>query len=138
MITANASTAADDLVVAASGDAAFEGVLENDTFGSAAPRVIFPTGISGEAAEQPQDDISFVLFNNDISDNIPSQHLCPITQKPPFDAVHFDVPAKNGAMIPNQQVLLEIRALPVHRHTMYQERTKEYHPTLHPCADCME
>ena len=37
-------------------------------------------------------------------DNIPSQHLCPIIQDPPFVSVHFDVPIANGATILNQQV----------------------------------
>ena len=61
MIIANASTAADDLGVAASGNAAIEGALENDAPSSAAPCVISPTGIptasscykkSGGAAEE--------------------------------------------------------------------------------------
>jgi hypothetical protein len=104
MITANASTAADDLGVAASGDAAIERALDNDASVVAAPRVISPTGIPGGAAEQPLNDLSRSLFNNDAADNIPSQHLCPITQEPPFDAVHFDVPTADDATIPNQQV----------------------------------
>jgi hypothetical protein len=48
--------------------------------------------------------ISPALFNNDAVDNIPSQHLCPITQEPPFDAIHFNAPTADGATIPNQQV----------------------------------
>ena len=28
--------------------------------------------------------------------DIPSQHICPLVQEPPFDAVHFDVPSTNG------------------------------------------
>ena len=85
MITANTSTTADDLGVATSGVAAIEGALENDAPGSAVPRVISPTRIPGDVAEQPHDDLSRALFNNDTSDNIPSQHLCPIIQEPPFD-----------------------------------------------------
>jgi hypothetical protein len=104
MITANASTAADDLGVAASGDAAIERALDNGAIDVAAPRVISPTGIPGGAAEQPLNDLSLSLFNNDAADNIPSQQLCPITQELPFDAVHFDVPTADGATIPNQQV----------------------------------
>jgi hypothetical protein len=104
MITANASTAADDLGVAASGDAAIERALDNNASIVVAPRVISPTGIPGGATEQPLNDLSHSLFNNDAADNIPSQHLCPITQEPPFDAVHFDVPTADGATIPNQQV----------------------------------
>ena len=106
MITANPSTAADDLGVATTSGvvASIEGSLENDATSSAVPRVISPTGIPGDAAEQPHNDLSRALFNNDTSDNIPSQHLCPIIQEPPFDAVHFDVPTANGATIRNQQV----------------------------------
>jgi hypothetical protein len=104
MITANASTPVDDLGVAASGDVATEGALENDSPGSAVPHVISPTRIPGGAAEQPHNDLSCALFNNDTSNNIPCQHLCPITEEPPFYAVHFKVPTANGATIPNQQV----------------------------------
>jgi hypothetical protein len=68
------------------------------------PHVISPIVIPGDAAEQPHDDLSRALFSNNTSDNIPSQHLCPITQEPPFDTVHFNVPTTNGATIPNQQV----------------------------------
>ena len=52
-------------------------------------------GISGDTVDHqpPGDD----------SGNIPSQHLCPIIQEPPFDAVHFDVPSASGTTIPNQQ-----------------------------------
>ena len=103
MITANASTRADDLGVAASGNVAIERALDNNASVVAAPHVISPTGIPGGAAEQPLNDLSLSLFNNDAADNIPSQHLCPITQEPHFDAVHFNVPTADGAMIPNQQ-----------------------------------
>jgi hypothetical protein len=104
MISANASTMADDLGVAASGNVAIERALANNASLVAAPRVISPTGIPGGATEQPLNDLSRSLFINGAGDNIPSQHLCPITQEPPFDAVHFDVPTADGATIPNQQV----------------------------------
>ena len=92
IITANASTAKDDLGVATSGGAAIEGALKNNAPGSAAPRVISPTGIPGDAAEQPHNDLSrAALFNNDTLDNIPSQHLCPIIQEPPFDSVLLNI-----------------------------------------------
>ena len=91
--------------VATSGVAAsIEGALENIAPSSMVPRVISPTGIPGDAAEQPHNDLSRALFNNDTSNNIPSQHLCPIIQEPPFDAVQFDVPTANCATIRNQQV----------------------------------
>jgi hypothetical protein len=104
MITADASTAADYLGVATSGNAAIDGALKNNAPGSVAPHVISPAGIPGGAAEQLHNDLSHALFNNDTSDNISSQHLCPITQEPSFDAVNFDVPTANGARIPNLQV----------------------------------
>ncbi len=53
-------------------------------------------------------DLARSLFNNTEvqgEDDIPSQHMCPLTRKPPFDAVHFDVP--DGASFTtaaNQQV----------------------------------
>jgi hypothetical protein len=52
MITANASTEVDDLGVATSGGAAIERALENDAPGSAAPCVISPNGIPGDAAAE--------------------------------------------------------------------------------------
>jgi hypothetical protein len=104
MITANASTMADDLGVAASGDVAIERAFENYACIVVAPRVISPTRIPGGVAVHPHDDLFCALFNNDASDNIPSQHFCLITPEPPFDDVHFDVPTANGATLPNQQV----------------------------------
>jgi hypothetical protein len=138
MITSNASTAADDLGVAASRDAAIEGALENNACIVVAPCVISPTRIPGGAAEQPHDDISRALFNNNTSDNIPCHHLCPITQEPPFDAVHFDVPTANNATILNQQVY--------ERSVLYQyiatpgtlSARRNIIPPLHLCAYCME
>jgi hypothetical protein len=78
--------------------------IKNHTSGSMESRVISPTGIPSDVQEQPNNDLSHALFNNDASDNIPSQHMCPITQEPFFDAVHFNVPTTNGTTIVNQQV----------------------------------
>jgi hypothetical protein len=37
------------------------------------------------------------LFNEEINvDDIPSQHICPLTQEPPVVGVYFDVPNRNG------------------------------------------
>jgi hypothetical protein len=53
-------------------------------------------------------DLARSLFNNtevQDEDDIPSQHMSPLTREPPFDAVHFDVP--DGASVTtaaNQQV----------------------------------
>jgi hypothetical protein len=97
------------------------------------PGVISPTGISGNAAEVPQDDISRALFNNNTSNNIPSQHMCPITQEPPFDAVHFDVPTNNGATILSQQVY---KRLALYRCIATQGRKSAQSNIIHPftCA----
>ncbi len=81
--------------------------LDNDALTSAAPCVISPQGVPGEAVDEQHGDLSQALFGNDtaaVRENIPSQHLCPIIQEPPFYAVHFDVPSANGTTIPNQQV----------------------------------
>ncbi len=79
----------------------------NDAIASAALRVISPQGVPGEAAGEQHGDLSGSLFTNDPDsalDNIPSQHMCPIIQEPPFDPVHFNVPNPNGTTIPNVQV----------------------------------
>ena len=36
--------------------------------------------------------LSSVFGNTDVQEenDIPSQHICPLTHEPPFDAVHFD------------------------------------------------
>ena len=39
----------------------------------------------------------FASGNEEINVNdISSQHICPLTQEPPFQGVHFDVPDFNG------------------------------------------
>ena len=69
--------------------------------------VISPLGYPGNA-EGAHHDLARSLFNNTEvqgEDDIPSQHMCPLTREPPFDAVHFDVP--DGASFTtaaNQQV----------------------------------
>ena len=68
--------------------------------------VISPLRDSGNA-EGAHHDLAHSLFNNTEvpEDDIPSQHMCLLTCKPPFDAIHFDVP--DGASVTtaaNQQV----------------------------------
>ena len=69
--------------------------------------VISPLGYPGNA-EGAHHDLARSLFNNtEVQEeyDIPSQHMCPLTREPPFDAVHFDVP--DGASVTtaaNQQV----------------------------------
>ena len=44
--------------------------------------------------------------------DIPSQHICPLVQEPPFDAIHFDVPSANGTTTtPTSQQVYEKSAL---------------------------
>ena len=74
---------------------------------SAALRVISPPGVPGESSDEQHGDLSRALFGVDLANlqaNIPSQHLCPIIQEPPFDAVHFNVPDTNGVTVSSQQV----------------------------------
>ena len=77
--------------------------------------VISPPSVPGDAVYEQHDDLSRSLFGNDtaaIRDNIPSQHLCPIVQEPPFDAVHFDLPSTNGTTTaPNSQQVYKKLAL---------------------------
>jgi hypothetical protein len=48
----------------------------------------------------PSKDVSRSLFSDEMVDpsNIPSQHICPLTQEPLFVGVHFDVPDANGVI----------------------------------------
>jgi hypothetical protein len=37
------------------------------------------------------------LFNNEVNvDNVPSQHICHLTQEPPIVGVYFNIPHRNG------------------------------------------
>ena len=85
---------ADDLGIPVSGDLADARALENAfSSATAAPCVISPPGVPGDAADvQHGDDTALVRGN------IPSQHLCPMIQEPPFDAIHSDVPIANGTI----------------------------------------
>jgi len=67
--------------------------------------VISPLGAPGNA-EGAHHDLARSLFNNTEvqEDDIPSQHMCPLTHEPPFDAIHFDVPDGTSVTAANQQV----------------------------------
>ena len=70
--------------------------------------VISPSGDPGNA-EGVYNDLARSLFNNpEVQEegDIPSQHMCPLTREPPFDAVHFDVPPDGASVTTaaNQQV----------------------------------
>ena len=93
---ANTSTnTADDLGVPVSGEMANARAMDNNASSSAtaAPRVISPPRVPGDAADVQHGDDTAV-----VQENIPSQHLCPMIQEPPFDAVHSDVPITNGTI----------------------------------------
>ena len=67
--------------------------------------VISPLGDPGNA-EGAHHDLTRSLFNDTEvhEDDIPSQHICSLTRKPPIDAVHFDVPDGASVTAANQQV----------------------------------
>jgi len=68
--------------------------------------VISPSGDPGNA-EGVYNDLARSLFNNtevQEEDDIPSQNICPLTHKPPFEAIHFDVPDGASVTASNQQV----------------------------------
>ena len=55
-----------------------------------------PGGDSAQASEQHKGVVR-TLFNEEVNvDDIPSQHICPLTQEPPVVGVYFDIPKKNG------------------------------------------
>jgi hypothetical protein len=115
---ANTSTnMADDLGVPVSGEMANARAMDNNTSSAtAAPCVISPPGVPGDAADEQHGDLSRALFGNDTAavqeNNIPSQHFCPMIQEPPFEAVHFDVPSTNGTTTtPTSQQVYEKSAL---------------------------
>jgi hypothetical protein len=137
MITANASTAVDDLGVAASGNAAIERALDNDDSVVMAPRVISPTGIPGGAAEQPLNDLSRSLYNNDAwiifqantcAQSLKSLPLTPsILMFPPQMVQRFQI----------SKYTRDQRSTGTSPHQVPQ-REKEYHSPLHPCTYCIE
>jgi hypothetical protein len=78
----------------------------NDPSGARAS-VISPLGYPGNAEGGAHHDLARSLFNNpEVQEegDIPSQHMCPLTREPPFDAVHFDVPDGASVTAANQQV----------------------------------
>ena len=80
----------------------------NDPSGARAS-VISPLGYPGNAEGGAHHDLARSLFNNpEVQEegDIPSQHMCPLTREPPFDAVHFDVPPDGASVTTaaNQQV----------------------------------
>jgi hypothetical protein len=65
--------------------------------GNSAACTVTPGGASTAVHEAPSKDIPHSLFIKETINlsNIPSQHICPLTQEPPFVGVHFDVPDPN-------------------------------------------
>ncbi len=68
--------------------------------GVSAVCTVTPGGASTAVHEAPSKDVARSLFIEEMIDpsNIPSQHICPLTQEPPFVGVHFDVPDANGVI----------------------------------------
>jgi hypothetical protein len=65
---------------------------------------VTPGGASTEVHKPPSEDIARLLFSKEMINpsNIPSQHICPLTQEPSCEGVHFDVPDAN--VVINEQV----------------------------------
>jgi hypothetical protein len=65
-------------------------------------------GVSAVAStavhEAPSEDVARSLFIEETihPSNIPSQHICPLTQEPPFVGVHFDVVSSANGVITEQ------------------------------------
>jgi hypothetical protein len=62
--------------------------------GDSAVCTVTPGRASTEVHEPPSKDVARSLFSKEMIDpnNLPRQHICPLTQEPPFEGVHFDVP----------------------------------------------
>jgi hypothetical protein len=71
--------------------------LNSGVVGDPAVCTVTPGGASTAVQEAPSKDIARSLFIEETTDpsNIPSQHIRPLTQEPPFVGVHFDVPITN-------------------------------------------
>jgi hypothetical protein len=66
---------------------------------SAAPHAVIvspPVEASGQASERNEDFVC-ALFDKEINvEDIPSKHICPLTQEPPIEGVDFDITDANG------------------------------------------
>ncbi len=59
--------------------------------------IISPAGPHAKTGAVHQDLAARLLFN-DAAPDIPSQHICPLTHKPPFDPVHVDGPVASSTI----------------------------------------
>jgi hypothetical protein len=67
-----------------------------DSSGVRAVIVSHPGGDSDQASEQHK-DVVCDLFDQEVNvHDIPSQHICPLMQKPPVVGMYFDIPDRNG------------------------------------------
>jgi hypothetical protein len=68
--------------------------------GGSAVCTVTPGRASTEVHKAPSKDVARLLFSKETINpsNIPNQHICPLTQEPPFEGVHFDVPDANGVI----------------------------------------
>ena len=90
-----------------------------------APRaLVSPPAKSAHASGEAHKDIACTLFNGneDINvEDIASLHICPLSQEPPFQGVHFDIPDTRGQW-PHHQT---VTALQVDRHSRKPECPSE-------------
>jgi len=65
-----------------------------------APRaLVSPPAESAHASGEAHEDVARTLFNGNEEINfedIASLHICPLSQEPPFQGVHFDIPDTSG------------------------------------------
>ena len=59
------------------------------------PVIVSPVG----QAIEHHEGVTQALFDDEVNVNdIPSLHLCPLSQEPPVVGVYFDVPNRNGGI----------------------------------------
>jgi hypothetical protein len=65
--------------------------------GDSAVHTVTPGGACTEVHKPPSEDVARFLISKETINpsKIPSQHICPLTQEPPFEGVHFGVPDAN-------------------------------------------
>ncbi len=59
--------------------------------------IVSPPDADSDKAHEQRKGVVRALFNQELNlHDIPSQHICPLTQEPPVVGVYFDVPDING------------------------------------------
>jgi hypothetical protein len=72
--------------------------LNSGVVGVSAVCTVTPGGASTAVHKAPSKEVARFLFIKETINpaNIPSKHICPLSQEQPFVGVHFDVPDANG------------------------------------------